>query len=129
MPDPRRALGNHGEQLACRHLEALGYRLLDRNFRTRYGEIDIVARSGRFLVFCEVKSRAGRSGPTPFEPLASVGPRKQRQVRRMAAQWLDARRHSARNASGGDSIRFDAIGITLDAQGGLLALDHIENAF
>ena len=140
MPDPRRRLGALGEQLACDHLEALGYELLDRNFRTRNGEIDIVARDGRFLVFCEVKARAAsqrrgpQRGPPAFGPLMSVDVRKRRQVRRMAAQWLGERSHGARSHGAGgeataDSMRFDAIGVTLSRGGELLALDHIEDAF
>ena len=129
MPDPRRRLGALGEKLACDHLQALGYELLDRNFRTRHGEIDIVARDGRFLVFCEVKARAAapQRGPAAFGPLASVGVRKRRQVRRMAAQWLGERKRPA--GGGGDSMRFDAIGVTLTPAGQLLSLDHLEGAF
>ena len=55
MPDPRRRLGARGEELAARHLEARGLEVVERNFRTRYGELDVVARDPRFLVFCEVK--------------------------------------------------------------------------
>jgi len=115
-----------GERIARRHLEARGYELLDHNFRTRYGELDIVAETGGTLVFCEVKTRVstGRSGP--FEPLASVGIRKQRRLRRMAVQWLADR---GRPRGGGAGVRFDAIGVSLDAGGRLVALDHLENAF
>jgi putative endonuclease len=118
--------------MARRHLAARGYRLLDRNFRTRYGEIDVVASGDGCLVFCEVKTRVTHGAPGPFGPLASIGPRKQRQVRRMAAQWL-AERAAERAAAGGGggngSIRFDAIGVTLSPSGQLLSLDHVENAF
>jgi putative endonuclease len=126
MGDRRRRVGALGERIAGRHLEARGYELLDRNFRTRYGEIDIVASGRGALVFCEVKTRVeGAAGA--FAPLASVGPRKQRQLRRMAAQWLaDGARP---RAAGGREIRFDAIGVTLDPSGRLLSLDHVENAF
>jgi len=126
VPDRRLQLGALGEQLACEHLGARGYELLDRNFRTRYGEIDLVARDRRFLVFCEVKTRVGRERAGAFTPLDSVGPRKQRQLRKMAVQWLADR---GRPRGGGDSLRFDAIGVTLSPAGRLLALDHVENAF
>ncbi len=125
MSDRRQLLGQRGERLACDHLAARGYRVVDRNFRTRYGEIDVVARSGRVLVFCEVKTRVSNGGGAPFGPLASVGPRKQRQLRRMAGQWLAA----APRPPGGDSIRFDAIGVTLDPNGRLADLEHLEGAF
>ncbi|MFL5867999.1 MAG: YraN family protein [Thermoleophilaceae bacterium] len=121
--DPRRSLGALGERLAAEHLTARGYKVLERNFRTRFGELDIVARNGRFLVFCEVKTRLG--APAPFGPLSSVGPRKRAQLRRMAGQWL----HERGRGPGTPEARFDVIGINLDATGRLLALDHLEGAF
>lgn len=123
--DRRRNLGALGERLAADHLAARGYRILDRNFRTRYGELDIVARDRRHLVFCEVKTRLVAQGPGPFGPLVAVGPRKRAQVRRMAGQWLRERTGRA----GGDQTRFDVIGILVDRAGRVLSLDHIEDAF
>ncbi len=109
--DPRRATGARGEQLAAEHLMRLGYDILERNFRTRWGELDIVARDGRTLVFCEVKARRGvPPGRSPFE---SVHPAKRAQVRRMARGWLAtavARPYLP-------AIRFDAIGVTFDRTG------------
>ena len=126
VADRRRQLGTMGEQIARRHLEARGYELVEQNFRTRYGELDIVAAAGGVLVFCEVKTRVANGRPGPFAPLASVGTRKQRQLRRMAAQWLAARGRPRGTRAG---VRFDAIGVSLDPGGRLLALDHLENAF
>jgi putative endonuclease len=123
--DPRRRLGALGERLAAHHIAALGYEVLERNFRTRYGELDIVARDSRFLVFCEVKTRLGSGAAGPFGPLASVGPRKRSQLRRMAGQWL----HERRRGVGTREARFDVIGITLDPAGRVLALEHVEDAF
>jgi putative endonuclease len=123
--DSRRRLGKLGERLAADHLAALGYEVLERNFRTRFGELDLVARRAGFLVFCEVKTRLGPARPGPFGPLASVGPRKRAQLRRIAGQWLHER--SAR--SGTTQARFDVIGITLDAAGRVLSLEHLEDAF
>ena len=113
--------------------------MIARNFRTRFGELDLVARDARFLVFCEVKTRIVRSTPgaariwgsapetaNPLGPFASIGSRKQRQVRAMAREWL------AQDLLEGPrppEIRFDAIGISFDAQGRLLALEHLEAAF
>lgn len=124
MPDQRRIkLGQVGEQIAADHLVHRGYRIVERNYRTRWGELDIVASDGRTLVFCEVKtrisSRAGR------DPLESVHPRKQIQLRRLAGRWLAERRDHPRAAD----LRFDAIGITLAPDGRLLRLDHLEAAF
>jgi putative endonuclease len=125
--DPRRRLGTHGEELAARHLEARGYEIVDRNFRTRYGELDLVAADRRFLVFCEVKTRIARAGTSAIGPLTAIGARKRRQVRRMAREWLatGARELPRRPPE----IRFDAIGITLDHIGQLVALEHLEGAF
>ena len=134
--DPRRRLGARGEEIAARHLEARGFELVERNFRTRYGELDLIARDSRWLVFCEVKTRivrrAGAAGALsagsadPLGPLAAVGPRKQRQVRAMAREWLAAGRLPGPRPA---EIRFDAIGVSLDPRGCLLGLDHVEAAF
>ncbi|MEA2272832.1 MAG: putative endonuclease [Solirubrobacteraceae bacterium] len=118
--DPRRTLGRLGEDLARRHLERSGYVIVDANFRTRYGELDLVASNGRALVFCEVKTRRAGGG-SPFE---SLHVHKQRQVRRMAREWL-----SAPGRPRGRDLRFDAIGVTVDAAGRLVALEHLEGAF
>jgi len=120
----RQRLGQFGEALACEHLRARGYDVVDRNFRTRYGELDLVVADRRCLVFCEVKSRVGRT--RGIGPLAAVGAAKRSQVRRMARQWLAERGASAPKPP---EIRFDAIGITLDRNGRLLELDHVEAAF
>ena len=108
--DPRRARGELGERLAERHLLAAGYRLLDRNFRTRYGELDLVAAGGRALVFCEVKTRVA-GGRGPAGPLDGIGPDKRRRLRLMAAQWLAAHAGEQRGDDAPD-LRFDAIGVT-----------------
>ncbi len=125
--DERRRLGAIGERLACHHLKARGYSLLDRNFRTRHRELDVVARDERFLIFCEVKTRVIRGPPGPFGPLTSVGDRKRRQVRGMARQWLAERAH--RLGRGPPELRFDAIGVTLEPSGRLVGLEHVEAAF
>jgi putative endonuclease len=129
--DPRRRLGARGELLAARHLEARGCEVIDRNFRTRFGELDLVARNENFLVFCEVKTRIVRSmggppGANPLGPFASIGSRKQRQVRAMAREWLA---QGVLEGARPPEIRFDAIGISFDATGRLLSLEHLEAAF
>ena len=139
--DPRRTLGAKGERLAAQHLEARGYEVVSRNFRTRFGELDLVARNERFLVFCEVKTRIARGVPgpggaagaggvpgqaNPLGPFASIGLRKQRQVRAMAREWLA---QGLLEGPRPPEIRFDAIGISFDARGRLLALEHLEAAF
>ena len=125
-PDPRRRLGALGERLAAEHLEARGFTILDRNFRTRRGELDLVAGDARHLVFCEVKTRVFAGEPGPFGPLVAVGPDKRRRVRAMAREWLAGRSMGSAPAA---ELRFDAIGISLDRSGRLVTLDHLEGAF
>ena len=126
--DPRRALGAAGERLARAHLEARGLTVLDANFRTRHGELDIVAADDRRFVFCEVKTRVAQAGADPGElgPFAAIGPRKQRKLRLLACEWL-ARHGPA--AGGRAELRFDAVGVELDRHGRLLRIDHLEGAF
>ena len=125
--DPRRKLGDIGEDEAVAHLARRGHQILDRNFRTRYGELDIVSSTDTHLVFCEVKTRTvgGRGGPATA--LEAVGPAKRRRLRLMAREWFRVR-------GGGHQrfprcVRFDAIGVVLDTRRQLVALDHVEDAF
>jgi putative endonuclease len=121
--DPRRRLGRIGEDLAHAHLERLGYELVVRNHRTRWGEIDLVVYDGRVLVFVEVKTRrASGSGRGPWEALHE---RKQIQVRRMAAAFLAEVDDRPRATE----LRFDAVGVVIDGRGRLVRLDHLEAAF
>ena len=119
--DLRQLLGRQGERLACEHFERLGYRILARRHRTRFGEIDLVAADESTLVFCEVKTRRQGSG-CPWDALT---PAKQAQVRRMAAAWLV----EAPDRPRVDDLRFDAVGVVVDAHGALVSLDHLEAAF
>jgi putative endonuclease len=121
--DPRRRLGVLGEQLAAEHLQRLGYRIVGRNYRTRWGELDLIAYDGRLLAFVEVKTRrvSGAAG-TPFD---AVDRRKQAQVRRIAAGWLTEVSDRPR----ADDLRFDVIGVTVDGTGQLLELEHREGVF
>jgi len=128
MPeDRRRRLGTVGESLAGRHLEARGLRVVARNFRTRHGELDLVAADDRYLVFCEVKTRIARGPPGPLGPFAAIGARKRRQVRQMAREWLASDASTARTRP--PELRFDAIGVTFDQAGRLIELEHLEGAF
>jgi putative endonuclease len=85
LPDERRAVGQAGEALALEHLRARGYEIVATNWRTRYGEIDIVARDGRTVVVVEVRTRRSASQGTAGE---SVGPRKRQRLVRMAEAYL-----------------------------------------
>ena len=130
-PDTRRAFGRRGEQLAASHLERKGWRILERNFRTREGEIDLIAARRGTLAFCEVKTLVARRDPPargPVDPLESVGPAKRGRVRRMARVWLAQSRPGER-APPPRCIRIDVIGVVLGSDGTLLRLEHVESAF
>jgi len=119
--DLRHHLGRAGERLAAEHLERRGFVILARNHRTRWGEIDLIAADTRRTVFCEVKTRRlGAAGP--FEGLREP---QRRRLRRMAAAWL----HEHPDRPRTPELRFDAVGVTIDAHGRLVALEHLEDAF
>ncbi len=119
--DARQELGKTGEDIAARHLERLGYDVLARNHRTRFGELDIVAAYGARLVFVEVKTRRAGSG----RPWESLHERKCAQVRRMAAAYLS----EVTDRPFAADLRFDAIGVVLAPDGALVELEHLEGAF
>ena len=116
-------LGRVGEALAEAHFHRLGFRTLASNYRTRYGELDLVLadEADATIVFCEVKSRRAGSG----DPWDNLHERKRKQVRRMAAVWLT----EVQDRPFGAELRFDAVGVTLDGSGELVRLDHLEAAF
>jgi len=125
MTHARQRTGQRAEELVARRLAAAGWEILERNARTRHGELDIVARDNRTLVFVEVK--AGRSGSAfgPERPILAVDVRKQRRVRRLATAWMAERRDLPPYAE----IRFDAVGVTYDPVGRMVEVEHIEAAF
>ncbi len=115
----RIALGKQAENLACGELQRRGYAILARGYRTRMGEIDIVARDGPTIVFVEVKARtSGRFGP----PGAAVDGRKQFRLARLALEYLLQRGWLDR------PCRFDVVGILLPP-GGRPALEVFSGAF
>ena len=118
-PEARRAQGDAAEDRACRHLEGSGFTIVERNFRTRGGEIDIVARKGDVLVFVEVRSREAADFGTPEE---SVTPAKRRRI-------VGAARHYLSNVppSSWREARFDVIAI--EGSGEAAILRHYSAAF
>lgn len=104
MTHARQALGLEGETRACRALEAAGYRVLQRRYRTRCGELDIVARHEESIVFVEVKARRGGAFG---DPAAAVTAQKQRRLVMMAADYL------ARYRLTGAPVRFDVVAVRL----------------
>jgi putative endonuclease len=121
MTHVRQTAGKRGEELAAEHFERLGFEVLARNHRTRFGELDLVVYDGHTLVFAEVKTR--RSGARDaWESLHDI---KQSKVRRMAIAWLT----EGADRPYGANLRFDGIAVLLDAAGELVRLDHLEAAF
>ena len=106
--ESKQQLGVRGEDLACAELERQGLQVLERNWRCRLGEIDIIAAeraaSGLTLVFCEVKCRSGLGFGHPLEAITFA---KMRTLRQLAALWMRQHRVKASN------VRLDAIGVVL----------------
>ena len=106
MTHARLHLGKRGEDLACDELAGRGYAILERGYRTRSGELDIVAKDGEYFVFVEVKARQGDGFGAPEE---AVNELKQRKLVWMATDYL------ARHGLGDVPCRFDVVGVDLDA--------------
>jgi putative endonuclease len=117
--DPRRRLGTAGESAVASWYEAAGYRVLDRNWRCRDGELDLVVRRDATLVFCEVKTRTSTRFGAPVEAVTAT---KQRRLRKLAARWL------AEYDTRGHALRFDVASVTR-ARGGELMVEVLESAF
>jgi putative endonuclease len=115
----RRKLGNFGERVAASHLEAKGYRILERNYSTREGEIDLIASRGPQLVFVEVRSRRGRNMGGPEE---SITGRKSSHIRAVAAAY------NQEHPDAPEDQRIDVVVIELDAKGRVMRVEQIENA-
>jgi putative endonuclease len=125
--DPRRELGRRGEDLALAHFRRLGFAAVERNHRTREGEIDLIVFDGRTLVFAEVKTRrvpSARSGAAERAPapLAWLRARQLARLRLAAIRWLTETRPRARARE----LRFDAVGVVVDGSGELVRLDHVQ---
>jgi putative endonuclease len=112
--DARRALGSRGEQAVAEWYEAHGYEVVARNWRCRDGELDLIVKQGRRLVFCEVKTRTTTAFGAPAEAVTRP---KQARIRRLAARWLQEAPIRA------VSIRFDVAAVL----GG--EIEVIEGAF
>jgi putative endonuclease len=121
----RQRTGRAAEQLVAERLRRAGWRILERNARTRQGEIDIVALDGRALVFVEVKSARLGPGPCPEMPELAVGVGKQRRLRRLGAAWLAERRGDGRFGE----IRFDVVAVSFGAGTTVARYQHLRAAF
>lgn len=118
MAEHQQRLGRVGEQAAIQYLQAQGYRILEQNYRCRFGEIDLIAQDGPVLAFIEVKTRQSRTfGP----PAAAVTLRKQHHIIKAAQVYL------ARRGNEQVVCRFDVVTIELDLQ--QPRIEIIKNAF
>ena len=120
MSDERKKTGSIGEKLASEYLERIGYTILQRNFRCRYGEIDIIACNREYLVFCEVKTRKGSAPPLHLS--LSVTKAKGKRIRELASLYLMEHEDETRQPS------FDEISVILNENHERM-IEHLENAF
>ncbi len=116
--DPRQQLGKLGEDLACAELSRRGYEIVARRYRTKYGEIDIVARDGPTIVIVEVKTRDGRAFGGGAAAVPSL---KQRRMLRMGTDYL------LRRKLAGAPCRFDVVDVNIE--GGAPRIEVYRNAF
>jgi putative endonuclease len=125
--DHRRALGRYGERLALEHLRARGFSLLVHNYRTRRGEIDLIAFDGCTLIFVQVKThqRATSQMRMSANPQLWLSASQMARYRSVAHAYLNDRRHTPPVA---ERMRFDAIGVLVDAKGELVDLQHVEGS-
>ncbi|HXH21102.1 MAG TPA: YraN family protein [Dehalococcoidia bacterium] len=120
-PDRRRnrSLGNFGERVAASHLESRGYRILERNWSCRQGEVDLIATRGDDLVFVEVRSRKGGAFGTPEESI--TGRKRQHLLDTIAA-------YMAEHPDSPPNQRIDLVVLELDRKGRVMRVEQIENA-
>lgn len=118
MLNRQQQFGKRSERLAVEYLKRKGYRILETNYRSSAGEIDIIAREKKTIVFVEVKARSSRRFGSPK---AAVTPAKQRKISMAALEYLK------RTDRTGASARFDVVAI--DTAAGLPAIEVVKNAF
>lgn len=114
----RKELGRLGEDIAARHMEALGFRIEAKNYRCSLGEIDLVVSSEEYLIFVEVKARKASHG---IHPSVAVTRKKQAKVRQVGEYFM------ANHLRFTQQPRFDVISV--DMAGGKETVEHIPNAF
>jgi putative endonuclease len=119
VTDARRVIGQAGEDAVAVWYEAAGYTVLDRNWRIREGELDLIVRNAGTIAFCEVKTRRGDAFGLPVE---AVTARKRQRLRLLAGRWLDA------HEDGAGTLRFDIASVRPDGRGGW-DVEMLANAF
>ncbi len=113
-------VGSAGEILATSYLKKLGYKIIEKNFRLRYGEIDIIAKDRDCICFIEVKTRTSDKFIAPFE---SVNKKKQKKIIALANMWLSNKGLNHLRC------RFDIISLLLDKKYSVIEMEHIKDAF
>jgi putative endonuclease len=116
----RKQLGTEGEKEALKFLERKGYKIVEKNFRSSFGEIDIIMKHGEELVFIEVRSRTDNSFGEPYE---TVNIKKQNKLYKLAEHYLNLKELQDM------PCRFDVISLILTHDGSVRTIEHIENAF
>ena len=116
----RKLLGDRGERAAVRYLKKQGFRILAKQYRNSYGEVDIIAQDGKTTVFAEVKTRTSTNDGQPFE---AVDLRKQEKITRVALAWLKQHDRLEQPA------RFDVVSILWPDESGEPQIQHFRNAF
>ena len=118
LPTEKKEIGQKGENLAVAYLQNLGYKVLERNYRCKLGEVDIIARDNDTLVFIEVRTRSSLDFGLPQE---SINRRKRHQISKVALEYMIRRKLKNIPA------RFDVVAISLEP--GKEKVDHIKDAF
>lgn len=116
----RLLLGDRGERAAVRYLKKQGFRIIAKQYRNSYGEVDIIAQDGKATVFVEVKTRTSTNDGQPFE---AVDLRKQEKITRIALAWLKQHDRLEQPA------RFDVVSILWPDERGEPQIQHFRNAF
>lgn len=119
MSEHRQYIGLHGEKIAGKYLSSRGFIALERNFKTPFGEIDLITRKGRWLVFVEIKTRISETFGTPLE---SIDKLKQQHILKNCQYYIN--RYNLQN----EPWRIDAIGIKLNKELDLEVLTYVKNA-
>lgn len=122
MPTPRSELGTSGERLAEEYLVEKGYKLVERNFRKPWGEIDLVLRKNDMVVFCEVKTRDAKH-VEHYPAESSVNHLKKEKLRKICEMYLTEKRYDPQQ-----KWQIDVIAVALDKNTGATTINHIENA-
>jgi putative endonuclease len=128
MTIARQSLGRQGEDLVAQRLRRDGWSIVGRNVRTSdvRGELDLIGVDGDALVFVEVKARRDGSARGPETPALAVGARKQMKLRALASAWLRDRGYDVPRHR---TLRFDVVGLRLDAAGRVTEYSHLRAAF